>query len=105
NERDNLAPLLEAVTSVLQPYEHEVLIVDDDSPDGTWAEAERLRARYPRLRVIRRLDEKGLSSAVVEGFRAARGAIVAVMDADLQHDESILKHLIALLDDADDRGD
>jgi dolichol-phosphate mannosyltransferase len=101
NERDNLAPLLERLTSALDRYEHEIIVVDDDSPDRTWEEAERLRARYPQLCVIRRIGEKGLSSAVVRGFREARGAVLAVMDADLQHDEAILGKLIGALDEGD----
>jgi dolichol-phosphate mannosyltransferase len=101
NERENLAPLLERVTSALEDYEHEIIVVDDDSPDRTWEEAERLQRLYPRLRMIRRVGERGLSSAVVRGFREATGEILAVMDADLQHDEAILGKLIGALDEGD----
>jgi len=99
NERENLAPLLERVTSALEGYEHEIIVVDDDSPDRTWEEGERLRSLYPRLRVIRRVRERGLSSAVVRGFREATGEVLVVMDADLQHDEAILGKLIGALDE------
>ena len=71
NERDNLAPLLDRLARELHGCDYEIILVDDDSPDRTWEEAERLRARHPRLRVIRRLGDKGLSSAVVRGFREA----------------------------------
>jgi dolichol-phosphate mannosyltransferase len=101
NERENLAPLLERVTGALGDYEHEIIVVDDDSPDRTWEEGERLRGLYPRLRVIRRVRERGLSSAVVRGFREATGEVLAVMDADLQHDEAILGKLIDALDEGD----
>jgi dolichol-phosphate mannosyltransferase len=101
NERENLAPLLEEIARALAPRRHQILVVDDDSPDRTWEEAERLRTRYPQLRVIRRVGEQGLASAVVRGCREAEGAIVVVMDADLQHDPSILGSLIALLEGAD----
>src|SRR3712207_4754476 len=88
NERENLAPLLDGVTTALRDYSYEIIVVDDDSPDRTWQEAERLRAIHPQLRVIRRESERGLSSAVVRGFREATGHVLAVMDADLQHDEA-----------------
>jgi dolichol-phosphate mannosyltransferase len=94
NERENLAPLLARVATALQAYQHEIIVVDDDSPDRTWEEAERLREAYPQVRVIRRRGEKGLSSAVVRGFREASGEVLGVMDADLQHDEAILPRLV-----------
>jgi dolichol-phosphate mannosyltransferase len=94
NERDNLAPLLSRLQAVLAPYAHEIIVVDDDSPDRTWEEAERLCRDYRQLRVIRRTGERGLSSAVIRGFREARGLVLAVMDADLQHDERVLPRLI-----------
>jgi dolichol-phosphate mannosyltransferase len=94
NEVESLPVLLPVVQEALKGIPHEVIIVDDDSPDGTWHKAEELRAFYPTLRVIRRRGERGLSSAVVAGFRAARGEILAVMDADGQHDASLLKKLV-----------
>jgi dolichol-phosphate mannosyltransferase len=94
NERDNLATLCARVTEALRGFSHEIIIVDDDSPDRTWEEAERLQSNYSQLRVVRRQGEKGLASAVVRGFREARGRVLAVMDADLQHDEKVLPALI-----------
>jgi dolichol-phosphate mannosyltransferase len=94
NERDNLAALCARVTDALRGFSHEIIIVDDDSPDGTWEEAECLRASYPALRVVRRVGERGLASAVIRGFREARGQVLAVMDADLQHDEALLPVLV-----------
>lgn len=94
NERDNLVPLLTRLRAVLAPYAHEIIIVDDDSPDRTWEEAERLCGDYRQLRVIRRTGERGLSSAVIRGFREAQGQALCVMDADLQHDEKVLPRLI-----------
>jgi dolichol-phosphate mannosyltransferase len=94
NERDNLAPLFARLHAALAPHVHEVIVVDDDSPDETWKEAERLRNEYPQIRVIRRPGKRGLSSAVICGFRAAQGGALAVMDADLQHDENVLPQLI-----------
>lgn len=88
NERENLPELFARLDHVLRAVAFEVILVDDDSPDGTGVAAEALQARYPWLRVIQRRGERGLSSAVVCGFRRARGAILGVMDGDLQHDES-----------------
>jgi dolichol-phosphate mannosyltransferase len=101
NERENLAPLLARLAKALQRYTYEIIVVDDDSPDRTWEEAERLRAVFPQVSVIRRVGEQGLSSAVIRGFREAKGRMLGVMDADLQHDESILPRLIDELVDAD----
>jgi dolichol-phosphate mannosyltransferase len=101
NERPNLGPLLARVTAALAGHRYEVIVVDDDSPDGTAAEAERLAERYPQLRVIRRVGVRGLGSAVLEGFRAATGEVVGVMDADLQHDEAVLPRLLEAAPAAD----
>ncbi len=90
NERDNLMPLLEALQVTLDGIDYEVVIVDDDSPDGTAAQARRLAQRDSRLRVVHRVHRRGLASAVVEGILATSAPYVAVMDADLQHDESVL---------------
>lgn len=101
NERENLAPLCERLDRALAEYDFEVVLVDDDSADRTWEEAERLQERYSWLRVIRRQHERGLSSAVICGFRHARGRMVGVIDADLQHDEARLPEMLHELEQAD----
>jgi dolichol-phosphate mannosyltransferase len=101
NERDNLAKLFGRLDRILAKYKFEVILVDDDSPDGTWAEAQVYQHRYKWLRVIRRRGERGLSSAVVCGFRHARGKILGVMDADLQHDANRLPELLREMERAD----
>ncbi len=101
NEAQNLPVLFERLTAVLRPWEgaYEVIVVDDDSPDETWLVAEALQVRHPQLKVIRRMTgEKGLASAVVEGWRQARGAILGVMDADLQHPPELLPKMIERLE-------
>lgn len=90
NEAANIAALIDNIDGVLQSVPYEVIIVDDNSPDGTWKVAEGLVSQHPALRVLRRIGRKGLSSAVVEGFDMARGDILAVMDADGQHDALLL---------------
>jgi dolichol-phosphate mannosyltransferase len=93
NESENLPVLLRKVAEALKGVEHEVIIVDDNSPDRTWEIAREMSRSMPNLRVIRRIGRKGLSSAVIEGFLAAKGDVLAVADADLQHDLSILPKL------------
>ena len=102
NERDNLAELVERIHRSLSSsgLGYEVLVVDDDSPDGTWRLAEQLAERYP-VRVIRRVGRRGLGSAIVEGLRSARGRYVAVIDADLQHPPELLPRLV---EEAERRG-
>lgn len=96
-ERENVAVVLARLAEALEGIHYEVIFVDDDSPDGT---AERVRALAksdPRVRVIQRLDRRGLASACVEGMLSTAAPFLAVMDADLQHDEQILPHMLYTL--------
>lgn len=93
NEAANLPAMLAEIRRVLGNTPHEVIVVDDNSPDGTWRVAEELRAEYPQLSVLRRTDKRGLSSAVVDGFLKGAGTVLAVMDADGQHDCALLVRL------------
>lgn len=93
NERDNVDTLVERLDRTLRGIAWEVVFVDDDSPDGT---AERVRAlseHDPRIRCIRRVGRRGLSSACIEGMLSTSAPLVAVIDADLQHDESLLPQM------------
>ena len=90
NERDNLAPLMDRIEDALGPAGWEVLIVDDNSSDGTADEARRLSLSDPRVRVLHRIGRRGLASAAIEGFCATAAPIAAVMDADHQHDPKLL---------------
>jgi dolichol-phosphate mannosyltransferase len=94
NEAENVVPLLESLAAALKGLSHEVIIVDDDSPDRTWEIAETYAAAHPTVRVLRRFGESGLSSAVVAGLQTARGEVLAVIDADGQHDETILPTMV-----------
>ena len=95
NERDNLAPLVERIEGALGAGGWEVLVVDDNSADGTSDEARRLSLIDPRVRVIQRIGRRGLSSAAIEGFCATAAPYVAVMDADHQHDPKLLVQMLA----------
>ncbi|PJZ76057.1 glycosyltransferase family 2 protein [Leptospira neocaledonica] len=94
NESKNLPIAADRITRSLSDYRHEIIVVDDDSPDHTWEVAEHLQEKIPQLKVIRRLTGKGLSSAVLTGMGAAEGEVFVVMDSDLQHDEKILPEMI-----------
>jgi dolichol-phosphate mannosyltransferase len=94
NERDNILPLLGCLDRVLKDIRFEVIFVDDDSPDGTAALIRKISLQRPEIRVLQRLHRRGLASACVEGMMATAAPYIAVMDADLQHDESILPELL-----------
>jgi dolichol-phosphate mannosyltransferase len=98
NESRNVEELVRQLSGILDgclPGGYELLVVDDDSPDETWAVALRLADEFPALRVMRRRGEKGLSTAVVRGWQAARGEVLAVIDADLQHPPEVIARLWA----------
>ncbi len=105
NERGNVAKIVAQLVHLLDgfiPGGYELILVDDDSPDRTWQVAQDLTEAYPQLRVMRRQQERGLSSAVIRGWQVAQGEILGVIDADLQHPpEVLLKLLQATLDGAD----
>ena len=101
NERDNLPELFSRIDRILSGRSFEVIVVDDDSPDETWLAAGAFQNRYSWLRVIRRRDERGLSSAVICGFRQARGEVLGVMDGDLQHDDTRWPELLEAMNYAD----
>ncbi|MFA9200725.1 MAG: glycosyltransferase family 2 protein [Cypionkella sp.] len=98
NERDNLAPLIARIEAALGPEGWEAIVVDDDSADGT-AEAARALARAdPRVRVLHRFGRRGLASAAIEGMCATAAPLVAVMDADHQHDPALLPAMRAAVE-------
>lgn len=100
NEKDNLKPLIEKIHAVLSKEKYEILLIDDNSSDGTAEFALELSAEYP-VRVIIRRNERGLASAVVHGFRNAAGDILAVMDADLQHPPHVLTEMLRAVSKTD----
>lgn len=89
-EKDNIRPLAKAVGAVLADADWEIIFVDDNSPDGTADCIRALAQEDRRIRCMERIGRRGLSSAAIEGLLASSAPCLAVMDADLQHDESIL---------------
>ncbi|HEX7388956.1 MAG TPA: polyprenol monophosphomannose synthase, partial [Acidiphilium sp.] len=97
NEKPNVAPMVQALAACLTDIDWEVIFVDDDSPDGTAEEARRLARDDSRVRCLRRIGRRGLSSAVIEGGLASSADVIAVIDGDLQHDESRLPAMLDAL--------
>jgi dolichol-phosphate mannosyltransferase len=97
NERPNVAPLVSKLDAALSGIAWEAVFVDDNSPDGTTAEVRRIAQTDPRVRCIRRVGRRGLSSAVIEGALSTSAQFVAVIDGDMQHDETRLPEMLAAL--------
>ena len=97
NERDNIVELVSRIRMCLQGVAWEVIFVDDDSPDGTADVIRNIARTDRRVRCLQRLGRRGLSSACIEGMLASAAPYMAVMDADLQHDETLLPHMLQVL--------
>lgn len=99
NERSNVRPLFELLEKALSSVSWEAVFVDDDSPDGTADEVRALAQERPNLRVLHRIGRRGLSGACIEGILSSSSPYCAVIDADLQHDETRLPVMLSLLQD------
>jgi dolichol-phosphate mannosyltransferase len=98
NESNNIQQIVKQLSQILDaviPEAYELIVVDDNSPDGTWEIAAALKSEYPQLQVMRRVKERGLSTAVIRGWQVAQGEILGVIDADLQHPPEVLLKLWA----------
>jgi dolichol-phosphate mannosyltransferase len=98
NERDNVTALVRKLETALVGIAWEVIFVDDNSPDATWQVVRDLARNDGRVRCIRRIGRRGLSGACIEGILASSAPCAAVMDADLQHDETQLAKMLALIE-------
>lgn len=104
NERDNVAELIERIEAALEGVDYEIIYVDDDSPDGTADAVFEISRKDPRVRCIKRVGRRGLSSACIEGMCSSGAEFVAVIDGDMQHDETRLVPMLEALQ-ADDSND
>ncbi len=97
NEAGNVAEIARRIGVSLEGIRWEILFVDDDSPDGTAERVRDLARQDPRIRLLRRVGRRGLSSACIEGMLATTAPSLAVIDADLQHDETLLPRMLERL--------
>jgi dolichol-phosphate mannosyltransferase len=97
NERDNVAAMVERLGAALAGIGWEAIFVDDDSSDGTADALRRIAAADRRIRVIQRIGRRGLAGAAIEGMCATAAPVVAVMDADQQHDPALLPTMLAAI--------
>lgn len=102
NESENVGRLIGELERILQGTDYEILISDDDSPDLTWARVEEMGRSNPRVRALRRTRNRGLGPSVADGFSSATGEAVACIDADLQHDPTILPQMLKELEKGSD---
>ena len=94
NERDNIPLMVDRLAQTLTGIDWEVIFVDDNSPDDSAAVARALGDTDDRVRCLRRIGRRGLAGACIEGMMASQGRYVAVIDGDLQHDETLLKKMV-----------
>ena len=94
NEVDNIIPLLKNLISLVTDFEYEIIIVDDDSPDGTSEEVNKYMKDNNRIKLITRIGRSGLSSAIKEGLLFAQGNYLLILDGDGQHDPSFVLNMI-----------
>ena len=97
NEKANVRPLIAKLDAALKGVAWQVIFVDDNSPDGTAEEVKAVAQADSRVQCIRRVGRRGLAGAVVEGALASAAPVVAVIDADLQHDETLLPAMLKLI--------
>ena len=96
-EKDNVATLVQRLDAALAGVAWEAIFVDDDSPDGTADAVRAVAASDPRVRCLRRIGRRGLAGACIEGVLSSSAPFVAIMDADLQHDEKLLPRMLTIL--------
>lgn len=101
NERGNLRSMVERLDQALAGIAWEAIVVDDNSPDGTAEEARAISLEDQRVRVIQRIGRRGLASAAIEGMLSTAAPVVAVMDADHQHDPALLPQMLAAVNSGD----
>lgn len=98
NEKANITPMLDRLLDLMADRDFEIIVVDDNSPDGTWQIVAQRGLTDPRIKLLHRTKERGLASAYNAGIRAARGAMLAWLDCDFQHPPEKLLELFAMLD-------
>ena len=103
NEKDNIKEAIERITTSVGEDLLEIIIVDDNSPDKTWELVQNLN--YPKVKLIRRISEKGLSSALDDGIKLSKGKIIVWMDCDLGLPPEEIPNLVKQLEKYDIKND
>ena len=98
NEKENLPILIKKLQKILKEKKYEILIVDDNSPDGTGLLAKKISKKYKNIKVFIRKKKLGLSSAILFGIKKSKYKLVCIMDADLQHPPSLIPKMISTLE-------
>jgi dolichol-phosphate mannosyltransferase len=99
NEKDTIIRTIKEIQKNIFPVKHEIIVVDDNSPDKTWQIVQ--KSKLKNVFCLRRINGKSLSSAVIEGFSKAKYPNLLVMDADGQHDPTIIKQMLKLINNND----
>jgi dolichol-phosphate mannosyltransferase len=97
NEVGNISEVIRRISLVLAEVAWEIIVVDDDSPDGTAELVKKLARSDSRIRCLRRVNQRGLAGACIAGMLSSSAPYLAVMDADLQHDETVLTKMLCIL--------
>lgn len=97
NESDNIKKTINNIEKVMGNFSYEIIVVDDNSPDNTAEKVRQLSRKKNNIRCIHRIGRRGLSSACLEGFLSSSSSYIAVMDADGQHDETLLPKMLSSL--------
>ncbi len=93
NESEDIEELISAVLKYVEPLP-EIIVVDDDSPDGTWETVTRIQTEHPNVKLLRRTKERGLATAIAEGIATSRGDVIVWMDSDFSHPPTLIPQLI-----------
>lgn len=97
NEADNISTLINQIRAALKKHPHEIIVVDDNSPDKTWHLVKKLTQKHKNIRLIHRTKERGLTSAFNAGIKASRGSTIGWLDADLSHPPKLLTQMVKQL--------
>jgi len=98
NERDNIGPLIRGIQRQLRSRTYEIIVVDDDSPDGTWKVIQEMGERDDKIHLLRRVGRSGLTSAISEGIDSSKGGLIIWMDTDLSMPPKTIKELLEKID-------
>ena len=97
NESQNVQELILAILNCMEPAP-EIIVVDDDSPDGTWEIVTKIQAEHPNVELLRRTGKRGLATAVAEGIANSRGDVIVWMDSDFSHPPALIPQMVKALE-------